>query len=202
MKDNDRACCCDINVTSSKEKRVLIIALILNAGMFIAEFGAGILSHSTALLADSLDMLADAFVYAISLFALGRAQLWRNRAALTNGGLELIIGIGILIEAISKLFIDVIPQADVMGVFGVAALLVNTVCFVMLRQFRQGDINLRAVWICSRNDMLANIGVLVAAGLVALTQKAWPDIVIGAIIASIIVHSAWKIIQESFRHIK
>jgi len=199
MKEHDVACSCEITVTSSKEKRVLIIALILNAGMFVAEFGAGILSHSTALLADSLDMLADAFVYAMSLFALGRAQHWRQRAALTNGGLELIIGIGILIEAISKLFIDVVPQAGVMGIFGVAALIVNTVCFVLLRQFRQGDINLRAVWICSRNDMLANIGVLVAAGLVVLTQEAWPDIVIGTIIASIIVHSAWKIIQESLR---
>jgi len=175
MKEHDVACSCEITVTSSKEKRVLIIALILNAGMFVAEFGAGILSHSTALLADSLDMLADAFVYAMSLFALGRAQHWRQRAALTNGGLELIIGIGILIEAISKLFIDVVPQAGVMGIFGVAALIVNTVCFVLLRQFRQGDINLRAVWICSRNDMLANIGVLVAAGLVVLTQEAWQD---------------------------
>ena len=134
MKDKDKACGCEITATSSKEKRVLVIALILNAGMFIAEFGAGILSHSTALLADSLDMLADAFVYAISLFALGRAQHWRHRAALTNGGLELIIGIGILVEAISKLFVDIIPHAGVMGVFGVAALIVNTVCFVMLRQ--------------------------------------------------------------------
>ena len=197
MKDDDIACGCQVTASSSAEKRVLIIALILNAGMFIAEFGAGILSHSTALLADSLDMLADAFVYAMSLFALGRAQHWRHRAALVNGSLELIIGLGILIEAISKVFLDILPHAGIMGIFGIAALLVNTVCFILLRQFKQGDINLRAVWICSRNDMLANIGVLVAAGLVVTMQSAWPDIVIGVIIAGIVVHSAWRIIHES-----
>jgi cation diffusion facilitator family transporter len=165
--------------------------------MFAAEFGAGIISHSTALLADSLDMFADSFVYGLSLFALGRDQIWRNRAALTNGILQLLIGLGIAMEAVNKLFIETIPLADIMGIFGVLALVINTVCFMLLKQFRDGDINLRAVWICSRNDMLANMGVLLAAMLVVVTQSAWPDIVIGLLIASVIVHSAWKIVYEA-----
>lgn len=197
MNDHTDHCTCEVTVTSPHEKRILIVALLLNAGMFVAEFGAGILSHSTALLADSLDMFADAFVYGLSLFALGRAPHWRHRAALVNGSLELLIGIGIMVEAMSKIFQDVIPKAEIMGIFGVAALLVNTLCFVLLARFRDGDINLRAVWICSRNDMLANIGVLVAAGLVAIYQTAWPDIVIGLFIAGVIIYSAWKIIMDS-----
>jgi cation diffusion facilitator family transporter len=190
-------CGCEVTVKSRRERRILIIVLTLNGCMFVAEFGAGILSHSTALLADSLDMFADAFVYGLSLFALGRDQIWRNHAALANGILQLLIGLGIAMEAVNKLFIETIPLADIMGIFGVLALIINTVCFVLLKQFRDGDINLRAVWICSRNDMLANMGVLVAAILVAVMQSAWPDIIIGLLIASVIVYSAWKIVYES-----
>jgi len=190
-------CGCEVTVKSQRERHILIIVLILNACMFVAEFGAGILSHSTALLADSLDMFADAFVYGLSLFALGRDQIWRNHAALANGILQLLIGLGIAMEAVNKLSIETIPVADIMGIFGILALVINTVCFVLLKQFRDGDINLRAVWICSRNDMLANMGVLLAAMLVVVTRSAWPDIIIGLLIASVIVHSAWKIVYES-----
>ncbi len=165
--------------------------------MFFAEFGAGLLSHSTALLADSLDMLADALVYAIGLYALGRPPYWRNRAALVNGILQLTLGLGILVEVIFKLSRDVIPQFEVMGVFAIIALIVNTISFVLLTRFRDGDINLRATWICSRNDMIANVGVLIAAGLVAYTQTGWPDIIIGLIIAGIVVRSATNIISEA-----
>lgn len=197
MADSNEHCECEVTATSKRERHILIIVLMLNACMFGAEFGAGLISHSTALLADSLDMFADAFVYGLSLFALGRGQHWRNRAALTNGTLQLLIGIGIAIEAVSKLFIKTVPIAGIMGIFGVLALIINIVCFVLLTQFRNGDINLRAVWICSRNDMMANVGVLLAAALVAVMQSAWPDIIIGLLIAGVIVHSAWKIVQEA-----
>ena len=197
MTSSNEHCGCEVTVKSQREKHILLIVLTLNVFMFVAEFGAGILSHSTALLADSLDMFADAFVYGLSLFALGRDQIWRNHAALANGILQLLIGLGIAMEAVNKLFLETIPLADIMGIFGILALVINTICFVLLKQFRDGDINLRAVWICSRNDMLANLGVLLAAILVVFTQSAWPDIVIGLLIASVIVHSAWKIVAES-----
>ncbi len=198
MSEKNQSCGCSVSENiNPHERRILITVLVLNGGMFFAEFGAGLLSNSTALLADSLDMLADALVYAIGLYALGRPQYWRNRAALTNGILQLTLGMGILFEVIFKLSRDVIPQSEVMGLFAIIALIVNTISLLLLTRFRDGDINLRSTWICSRNDMIANVGVLIAAGLVAYTQTGWPDIIIGLIIAGIVVHSAIKIINEA-----
>lgn len=198
MSEKNQPCGCGVSENiNPHERRILITVLILNGGMFFAEFGAGLLSHSTALLADSLDMLADALVYGIGLYALGRPQYWRNRAALTNGLLQLTLGMGILVEVIFKLSRDVIPQFEVMGIFAIIALVVNTISFVLLTRFRDGDINLRATWICSRNDMFANVGVLIAAGLVAYLQSGWPDIIVGLIIAGIVIYSAVKIINEA-----
>ncbi len=198
MAEDKSSYCCNVSDnTNHNERRILIIVLLINGGMFFAEFSAGLLSDSTALLADSLDMLADAIVYAIGLYALGRPQHWRNRAALTSGILQMLLGVGVIFEVIFKLFTQALPQSEIMGIFGVIALIANTICVVLLTRFRDGDINLRATWICSRNDMIANVGVLIAAALVAYTQTAWPDIVIGLIIAAVVVHSAQKIIHEA-----
>ena len=198
MGEKKTSCGCGVSESiNPQERRILIIVFILNGGMFLAEFGAGLLSHSTALLADSLDMLADALVYAIGLYALGRPAHWRNRAALTNGILQLILGLGVLIEAITKILSQTLPVYETMGIFAVLALAINTASFILLTRFRDGDINLRATWICSRNDMTANVGVMIAAALVAYTQSAWPDIITGLIIAAIVMHSALNIIREA-----
>jgi cation diffusion facilitator family transporter len=191
--------CCgsELARATGAERRTLVIVLLLNAAMFLAEFSAGLLAGSTALLADSLDMLADAMVYALGLFALGRAAHWRARAALTSGLLQLVLGLGVGVEAGVKLFVDGLPDTATMGIFGVIALLVNSVCFLLLSRYRDGDINLRATWICSRNDMLGNIGVLIAAGLVNWLGALWPDIVIGLLIAAVVVHSAVRVIREA-----
>jgi cation diffusion facilitator family transporter len=191
--------CCgsELARATGAERRTLVIVLLLNAAMFLAEFSAGLLAGSTALLADSLDMLADAMVYALGLFALGRAAHWRARAAITSGLFQLALGLGVGVEAGVKLFIDGLPDIATMGIFGVIALLVNSVCFLLLSRYRDGDINLRATWICSRNDMLGNIGVLVAAGLVSRLGALWPDIVIGLVIAAVVVRSALRIIREA-----
>jgi cation diffusion facilitator family transporter len=182
---------------SAQERRILIIVLLINATMFALEFSAGLAASSTALLADSLDMLADAIIYAIGLFALGRASHWRARAALTSGLFQMALGAGIAIEAIVKIFVDVLPDVATMGLFGVLALLANTVCFVLLSRFRDGDINLRATWICSRNDMIGNVGVLIAAGLVMWLESGWPDIIIGLMIALVVIRSALRITLEA-----
>lgn len=184
------------------ERRVLIVVLIINACMFAAEFSAGLVAGSTALLADSLDMLADAIIYAIGLFALGRAAHWRARAALTSGLFQLVLGFGIAMEALVKFFIDGLPDVATMGLFGVLALIANTICFVLLTRFREGDINLRATWICSRNDMIGNVGVLVAAGLVLWIESGWPDILIGLLIAGVVIRSALRIAREASRVLK
>ena len=190
-------CGTGVGTGSVHERRILIIVLIINAVMFSAEFSAGLVAGSTALLADSLDMLADAIIYAIGLFALGRASHWRARAALTSGLFQMVLGAGIAIEALVKIFVDGLPDVATMGLFGVLALLANTVCFVLLSRFRDGDINLRATWICSRNDMLGNVGVLIAAGLVMWLESGWPDIIIGLMIALVVIRSALRITLEA-----
>ncbi len=191
--------CCgsDLARATAAERRTLVIVLLLNAVMFVAEFSAGLLAGSTALLADSLDMLADAMVYALGLFALGRAAHWRARAALTSGMFQLALGLGVGVEAGVKVFVDGLPDTATMGVFGVIALLVNSICFLLLSRYRDGDINLRATWICSRNDMLGNVGVLVAAGLVGWLGSMWPDIVIGLMIAALVIRSAVRVVREA-----
>jgi len=154
------------------------------------------------LLADSLDMLADAIIYAIGLFALGRAVHWRARAALTSGVLQLLLGLGVAAEAVWKMTSNGLPDTATMGLFGVLALLANTLCFVLLTQFRDGDINLRATWICSRNDMIGNVGVLLAAALVTWSGSSFPDIAIGLAIAAVVIHSAWHILTEARAQLK
>jgi len=198
MSDHSNKCGCDISSNITQQVRnVLIIILLLNAGMFIAEFSAGIISESTALLADSLDMLADAIVYAIGLYALGRSSLWKTRAALTNGILQLVLGLGVSVEVVRRLIAGGIPHYETMGILGILALLANTVSFILLLRYKDGDINMRATWLCTRNDMIANIGVLAAAYFVYQFQSYWPDIIIGMVIAIIVIHSAIRIIIEA-----
>ncbi len=197
MSECGDSCCGDVSKANAQEKRILIIVLLINAGMFVAEFSAGLVSHSTALLADSLDMLADALVYALGLYALGKATVMRARAAMTSGLFQLALGAGIGVEAVRKLLGDVLPDAHTMGIFGLLALIANTICFVLLTRYRDGDINMRATWICSRNDMAANLGVLLAAWLVTRTGSGLPDIIIGLLIASLVVKSAWSVIVQA-----
>jgi cation diffusion facilitator family transporter len=195
-------CGSDLEHATRQERRILIIVLLINAGMFVAEFSAGLVSGSTALLADSLDMLADALIYALGLFALGRARHWRARTALTSGILQLLLGLGVATEAIWKTVADGLPDAATMGLFGAIALLANTVCFLLLARFRDGDINLRATWVCSRNDMIGNVGVLIAAALVVSTGSSLPDTVIGLGIAAVVIHSAWRIVTEAIEQLQ
>ncbi|MDH3900676.1 MAG: cation diffusion facilitator family transporter [Gammaproteobacteria bacterium] len=198
MANCSDSCGSSLDTATAGERRILVIVLLINATMFAAEFSAGLMAGSTALLADSLDMLADAVIYAIGLFALGRASHWRARAALTSGLFQLALGAGIAIEAMVKLFVDGLPDTATMGLFGVLALVANSICFVLLTRFRDGDINLRATWICSRNDMIGNIGVLIAAGLVLWLDSGWPDIIIGLMIALIVMRSAYRIGAEAY----
>lgn len=194
-------CCdqnlCETQILEHQQRRMLWIVLGLNAGMFFAEFIAGWLVSSTALMADSLDMFADAAVYGVSLYAVGRGLQLKARAAVLNGGLQLLLGVVILVEVARRSLLGTTPEPLTMSVLSVLALVVNTICFVLLTRFRGSDINLRATWICSRNDMLGNVGVLVAAGLVAWTGSAWPDRILGLAIALIIVRSAISILREA-----
>jgi len=194
--------CCSVVASNRKERKLLWFVLTLNAIMFVVEFAAGWLADSSGLLADSLDMLADTAVYALSLYAVGRSLIHKARSALLNGGLQLTLGILILVDIGRRIYFGSEPETSIMSWIALAALVVNMICFAVLYQFRNGDINLQASWICSRNDMLANVGVLLAAQLVAKFSTPWPDWSIGGLIAMIVIQSALKIVKNARQVLK
>lgn len=179
------------------QRRVLLIVMAINFVMFVAEFGGGLIAQSSALMADSVDMLGDAVVYAISLYALTRGPRWEAGAALAKGGIILAFGVAVLFEIANKIVNGVPPSSTLMLVFGGIALAANLSCLALLWQFRSENVNMSSTFECSRNDVASNIGVLIAAGLVALTDTAWPDIVVGGVIALIFLRSAWRVLAEA-----
>ena len=191
--------CCTVHEVSDKQRGVLRAVLLVNLGMFLLESMAGLLAHSSALFADSVDMLGDAIVYGFSLYVIDRGSIWKARAALLKGFIMAAFGVGVLAQVGMKLAYGLSPTVEVMGVVGTLALAANLVCLSLLWQRRDDDINLRSVWVCSRNDVVGNVGVLVAGIGVALTSSPWPDIVVGLLVAGIFVRSAIQVIREASR---
>lgn len=179
------------------QRRVLILVMAINFAMFVAEFGGGLVARSSALMADSVDMLGDALIYALSLYALHRGARWEAGAAIAKGGIILLFGLAVLIEIADKLVNGLPPSSTLMIVFGAIALAANLTCLALLWRFRRLNVNMSSTFECSRNDVVSNIGVLVAGGLVALTATPWPDIAAGAIIAAIFLRSAWRVLAEA-----
>ena len=179
------------------QRRVLIIVMAINFAMFAIEFSGGLLARSSALMADSVDMLGDAVVYALSLYALHRGPRWEAGAALAKGGIILVFGIAIIVEIVDKIVNGVPPSSSLMLTFGGAALVANLTCLALLWRFRTVNVNMSSTFECSRNDVASNIGVLVAAWLVAATGSAWPDIAVGGIIAAIFLRSAWRVLAAA-----
>lgn len=179
------------------QRRVLIVVMVINLAMFFAEFGGGLVARSSALMADSVDMLGDAFVYGLSLYALKRGPRWQAGAALAKGGIILMFGLAVIAEIIDKLANGVPPSSTLMLIFGSAALLANLACLALLWRFRAENVNMSSTFECSRNDVASNIGVLAAAGLVAASGAAWPDIAVGVIIALIFLRSAWRVLTAA-----
>lgn len=179
------------------QRRVLIIVMLINLAMFFAEFGGGLVARSSALMADSVDMFGDATVYALSLYALNRGARWEAGAALVKGGIILVFGVAVLVEIVDKIVNGVPPSSSLMLTFGSIALAANLICLALLWRFRNHNLNMSSTFECSRNDVASNIGVLIAAGLVAMTDAAWPDIVVGGIIAIIFLRSAWRVLGEA-----
>jgi Co/Zn/Cd efflux system component len=182
-----------------RQRAILRVVLAINASMFVLEFVAGLLAHSTALLADSVDMLGDAIVYGFSLYVVGRGAIWQARGALLKGAVMAAFGIGVLVEVGLKLARSVTPSAEVMSGVGLLALVANGSVLLFLWRHRADDLNMRSVWLCSRNDVVANAAVLIAALGVAGTGSVWPDIGVGLGIAALFITSAVGIIRAAVR---
>lgn len=179
------------------QRRVLLIVLTINFLMFLIEFGGGLLAGSASLMADSVDMLGDALVYGASIFVLARSTRWKAGAATLKGGVVLIFGLGVLIQIGFKVAYGVPPSSMLMLTFASLALMANLTCLALLWRLRTGDLNMSSTFECSRNDVAANIGVLIAALLVALLGSAWPDIVVAVIIALLFLRSAFGILSRA-----
>lgn len=197
------ACCedkaCDLAQLRGAQARTLKIVLAINASMFFVEFGAGIVARSTALMADSLDMLGDALVYGVTLCVLNRSARARSAAAILKASAMLVVGLVVLGEVGYKALFPALPAAQTMGAVGVFALGANAVCLWLLMRHRTDDLNMRSVWLCSRNDIVANVGVIVASAAVWRLQSPWPDLAIGLLIAALFLHSAAGVMRAAAR---
>lgn len=184
---------------SSEYKQRLWIVIALNALMFTVEMGAGRIAESQALQADALDFLGDALTYGLSLAVIGASVRARTNAALFKGISLLLVGLWVLGSTLYRVFYSTVPAAEIMGWIGALALLVNCVSVLLLIRFKDGDANVRSVWLCSRNDAIGNVAVLFAALGVWGTASGWPDVLVAGIMASLFLSSAFQIITQALR---
>jgi Co/Zn/Cd efflux system component len=182
---------------STAYKRALWAVIAINATMFLVEMGAGLLSTSQALKADALDFLGDTATYGMSLFVIGMPLVWRSRAALLKGLSLGAMGLWVLGSTVHQLLVLGLPRAEVMGAIGFLALAANLTSVLLLLRYRNGDANVRSVWLCSRNDAIGNIAVILAAGGVWTTSAAWPDLIVAGIMASLFLYSAIGIVRHA-----
>ena len=196
-------CCanatCEIEKLRARQGSTLRAVLGINLAMFVIEAAAGLIAGSTALLADSLDMLGDALVYGFSLYVIARNDAWKAGSALLKGGIMGAFGLFVLGHAGYKLFHPQVPHVETVGLIGLLALAANSICLILLWSHRTEDVNMRSVWLCSRNDIIANMSVLIAAVGIGLTDSQWPDLLVGLGIAALFLHSSFQVIQDGAR---
>ena len=197
-------CGCEVRdaAVTGRFKTALWIALAINGAMFAAELAAALIGRSVALQADSLDFLGDAANYGIALLVAGMHIRWRSRAALLKGLSMGLFGLWVVATTVERALAGAAPVAEIMGGMGVVALAANVFCAVLLYRFREGDANMRSVWVCSRNDALANLAVIAAAAGVWGTGTAWPDLVVGFGIAALALWSSVDIVGRAVRELR
>nr|MBV6629559.1 cation transporter [Oceanococcus sp. HetDA_MAG_MS8] len=190
-------CGCEFEARNQAERRVLITLMAINGVMFIAEFLLGWLGQSTGLIADSLDMLADALVYATSLYAVGRAASIKRTAARLSGWLQIVLACLVLIDVARRGWFGSEPVGAWMIGVAAVALIANVSCLWLIRKHRDGEVHMRAAWIFSANDVIANAGVILAGVLVLATGSRWPDLVIGLIVALVVFSGGIRILRDA-----
>lgn len=189
--------CCQIDAANRAERRLLLTLLGINGIMFFAEAAAGWWAQSSALMADSLDMLADALVYGISLYAVGRAARDKSRAAMASGLFQSLLALFVGVDVLQRFILGSEPiSGAMMGVAGVA-LAANLSCMLLLMKHRDGEVHLRASWTCSTNDVLVNASVIGAGFLVWVTGRPWPDLVVGSLVAMMVLKRALDILAQA-----
>ena len=188
---------CEIGVRDREQSKVLLILLSINVLMFFVELCAGLISDSTALIADSLDMFADATVYGISLYVVGKSFRLKAKAAQLSGIFQIVLGLGVAIDILRRWLLGSEPDSAFMIGVGVAALVANVICLRLIGKHRAGEVHMRASWVFSKNDVLANLGVIVGGILVYSLNSQWPDLIIGALIAFIVIRGGIYIVKEA-----
>jgi len=197
-------CCEDktFDGVSPAYKRALMAVIAINAVMFFVEMSAGLMSGSQALKADALDFAGDTATYGLSLFVIGASLKTRARASLIKGASLAAIAMTVLAMTGLRVMNGAPPEAGTMGLIGLLALAANLTSVFILLRWRDGDSNVRSVWLCSRNDAIGNVGVIAAGGLVAATGAAWPDLVVAALLASLFLKSAAAITVQALGELK
>lgn len=190
-------CGCGAEQADALERKTLSILLSINAFMFVTELLLGWVAQSTGLIADSLDMLADAAVYGISLYAVGKGVLRQARSAQISGMLQVILGCGVLFEVVRRLIFGSEPQSFLIMGIGFAALLANVICLLLISRHRDGGVHMRASWIFSTNDVVANLGVIISGVLVALVGSRYPDLIVGTVISLVVIRGGINILKDA-----
>jgi len=187
---------------SADYRRRLWIVIAINAAMFVVEMSAGAFSRSQALQADALDFAADAATYGLSLAVIGAALHVRAWAAFAKGLSLTLMGLWVAGSTAYHVLVLGVPRAEVMGVVGVLALAANVISVVLLARYKDGDANVRSVWLCSRNDAIGNVAVMLAAVGVWATATKWPDLIVAAIMAGLFLYSSSQILRQSWRELR
>ncbi len=187
----------DPRIDRRLDRRILGLVLGINGTMFVVEMAAGWHAESVALQADALDFLGDSLNYAITLFVMSRSLAWRAGTAMLKGLTMLGFGVFILAASVGHALGGSAPEASVMGVIGAVALVANLVSAALLFRFRAGESNLRAVWLCSRNDAIGNLAVMAAAAGVYFSATAWPDLAVGVVMATLAIGSGGSVIRQA-----
>lgn len=191
------SCGCEVEIRDKSEARVLRVLLLINGLMFVVELGVGWWAQSTALIADAMDMLADAMVYGVGLYAVGKSIAAKIRAAILSGWLQMALGLLVLADIARRFVYGSEPVSSLMMFMGLAALIANVICLILISKHRDGEVHMRASWIFSKNDVIANLGVIFAGLLVAVTDSRIPDLVIGIFVALVVLRGGVHILKDA-----
>ncbi len=202
---SDRCChdkACQLSQLKKEQANVLWTVLWINSFMFFIELWSGIQAQSLSLTADSLDMLGDALVYATSLYVINKGPKAQAGSALFKGMIMFLSAVAVFARAIYQLIRGAHPEPILIGMVGIVVLLANLCCLFLLTRHRNDNLNMSSVWLCSRNDIIANVSVLVAAGLVFLTNSVLPDLAVGLLLTFVFAKSAGQVLSQSWRQIQ